>query len=40
MFFTGWSRADLTGLTVRERRHWIRWASYARAQADRARDGR
>lgn len=40
MFFTGWTRADLMGLTVRERRYWIKMAAYVRAQRERARDGR
>ena len=26
MFFTGWSKADLMNLSVRERRHWVSWA--------------
>jgi hypothetical protein len=26
-FFTGWGRNELFGLTVRERRHWVNWAS-------------
>lgn len=37
-FFTGWSRADLFGLPVRERRFWIRWGQWAAAQD--APDGR
>lgn len=38
-FFTGWSRADLMGLSVRERRYWIQWATYVKAQAARTPDG-
>lgn len=34
-FFTGWSRADLMGLSVRERRYWIEWASYVTAKQER-----
>lgn len=37
-FFTGWSRADLMGLSVRERRYWVRWATYTVAQQERARE--
>lgn len=36
-FFTGWSRADLMGLSVRERRYWIRWAAYAVRQSQNGR---
>lgn len=34
MFLTGWSRADLMGLSVRERRHWVRLGNWVRAQRD------
>lgn len=37
-FFTGWSRADLMNLSVRERRYWIQFAAYV--TASRAQDGR
>lgn len=36
----GWSRADLMGLSVRERRYWIRWAAHVRSQRERAQNGR
>lgn len=39
-FFTGWSRSDLFGLSVRERRYWIDWAAYVTARDERARNGR
>jgi hypothetical protein len=26
-FFKGWGRNELFGMTVRERRHWVNWAS-------------
>lgn len=25
--FNGWSRGDFFGMSVRERRHWVNWAS-------------
>jgi hypothetical protein len=39
-FFTGWTRSDLMGLSVRERRYWIEWARYVAAQAARPPAGR
>ena len=39
-FFTGWSRADLFGLSVRERRYWIRQAAYVIRQQERSQNGR
>lgn len=38
-FFGGWSRADLMSLPVRERRYWIRWATYVVAQSKRPENG-
>lgn len=38
--FSGWSRADLFGLSVRERRYWIKWATWMAAQAKPAPGGR
>jgi hypothetical protein len=26
-YFTGWTRSDLMGMSVRERRHWMNWSS-------------
>lgn len=33
--FTGWTRADLMGMSVRERRHWVEWMSAIRNRQKR-----
>jgi hypothetical protein len=39
-YFTGWSRADLMGMCVRERRHWVDWANKVIAQQRREEEAR
>lgn len=36
-YFGGWSRADLMGLSVRERRHWVKWANAIVTKSNRER---
>jgi hypothetical protein len=39
-YFTGWSKSDLMGLPVRERRHWVDWANTVLAKQHREEEAR
>lgn len=37
-YFAGWTRSDLMGMSVRERRHWLNWSSAVVSKQRRERE--